>query len=77
MFFSHKKWKNEKNGEKTKVKEKLKYSHPNWKLRACLAMCLKFRQIRAYRAYKLRAYKKKKCNSDIVSFKAGSPCCEP
>ena len=61
-IFTKKRRKNEKElGKKAKMKEKQKYSHPNWRLRGCLAMFLKFEQFRAQRAYKLRAYKKKKC----------------
>ena len=57
--FTKKIEKMKKLGEKTKMKEKLKYSYPNQRLRACLAMFLKFDQFRGQRAYKLRAYKKK------------------
>ena len=35
----------------------------NLRLRACLAMCLKYVRSQPKRAYKARAYKKKRCNA--------------
>ena len=45
-----------------KIEKKDKW-RPNLRLRACLAMCLKYGKSQPKRAYKARAYKKKECNA--------------